>query len=97
MRNRKRDNSTEDQSFPTDSMFQSVDVNADQFLSLAEYLGWVGKTHGEVVVKNATLLDLWIQKFRRYVSLLSGYVLVWLGVTLGKGGVMVLTDLFRDM
>ena len=53
-------------------------------MSLAEYIGWVENTKGEAVVKNATLLDVWIQKFQRYVAKLSGYVLVWLGVMLGR-------------
>ena len=70
MKNTKRDNSTGADSGPTDSLFQSVDGDTDQYLSLAEYIGWVEKTKGEAVVKNATLLDMWIQKFERYVSLL---------------------------
>ena len=72
----KRDNSTGEDSAPTDSMFQSVDGDTDQYLSLAEYINWVEKTQGEAVTRNATLLDMWIQKFQRYVCLLSGHVLV---------------------
>ena len=50
-------------------------------------VGWVEKTHGEAVVKNATLLDMWIQKFERYVCLLWSISLDWLLGYLGEGGV----------
>ncbi|KAM0798422.1 hypothetical protein BDR22DRAFT_964767 [Usnea florida] len=62
----KRDDLEDDQSIPVDSLFQSVDGDTDQYLSLAEYIVWVERTKGESVVKNATMLEMWIEKFESH-------------------------------
>ena len=73
----------EEAAVPAASLFQSVDHAADQYLSLAEYIGWVERKKGEAVVKNATMLDMWIKKFERYVPLLKP---VFLGLAYGLRG-----------
>lgn len=50
-----------------DSLYEAVDVNNDNQITLAEYIGWVTKTRGEGVAKNATMLTLWIEKFQSCV------------------------------
>ena len=58
----KRDDPDEEEPVEADSLFQGVDADNDKYLSLAEYIVWVGQTKGEANVKNATMLDLWIAK-----------------------------------
>lgn len=50
-----------------DSLYQRVDVNNDNEITLAEYIGWVTRTQGQDVASNVTLLTLWIEKFEAYV------------------------------
>lgn len=50
-----------------DSLFEAVDVNNDNEITLAEYIDWVTTTQGRGVAKNATMLTLWIEKFASYV------------------------------
>ena len=59
----KRDNTTSCAATPN-SLFQSVDDDHNQDIDLAEYIGWVAHSQGAQVVDNATVLDLWIQKFQ---------------------------------
>ena len=55
---KRNDLGEEEEAVLVGSLFQTVDHNADQYLSLAEYIGWVERKKGEAVVKNATVLDM---------------------------------------
>lgn len=46
-----------------DSLYQRVNMDNDNEITLAEYIGWVTRTQGQDVVNNATLLTMWIEKF----------------------------------
>lgn len=59
--NGKRDDSTSAAPTP-DSLFQSVDGDNNDEMTLGEYIGWVSDTQGDVA-NNATLLDKWVEKF----------------------------------
>ena len=61
-RREKRDD-TSPSAGAADSLFQSVDMNNNNEMTLAEYLGWVSKTQGQDVANNADLMTLWIEKF----------------------------------
>lgn len=58
----KRDDSTSVATTP-DNLFQSVDVNNNAEMTLAEYIAWVSDSQGQHVAKNATLLDMLTEKF----------------------------------
>ena len=51
-----------------DSFFQNTGSNNSDGISLAEYLVWVEQATGVAVVQNSTTLNMWIEKFERFVQ-----------------------------